>query len=94
MEVLLGSYIKDYDLRHYIRVGDTITYESLKCCDDISGITRKGYADCKARVIAVYKDFVVTKLRAGKDCANRWNIKELNGKEFVLRKEEFYVETA
>lgn len=86
------GFVSDYDLRHYIRPGDEITYESMKDCRSVTELQRHEPIIVTHRVVSVYRDFCITQLGKGLDGANRWNIRKLNGRDFELRKEAVYVD--
>ena len=73
--------MKYINLQHVIYPGDLISYGSTKAAYSLDDIGRSLSTEipCTARVIAVYRDFVVTQLRTVQDCANRWNIEAVNG---------------
>lgn len=76
-------------LKHYIRPGDMITYDSTKAIIKPFDVGRAPGAEvtCTAPVIAVYPDFVIVQLRVVRDCANRWNIKSVNADKYWYFKE-------
>lgn len=72
----------DYnDLRHYVKPGDLVTYESAKACFAVEDLYKRTIM-VTAPVIKVYPYFCVTKLTVCEDCANRWDIEKINGKPF------------
>jgi len=75
---------RNWDLRDHIAVGDTIQYESMKAIGGPEDIQRRSSILYVSVVDKVYRDFVLVRLRRTLDCANRWNIMELNGKPFGL----------
>lgn len=73
--------MKYINLKDVICPGDLVSYGSTKAAYSLDDIGRSLGAEipCTARVVAVYRDFVITQLRVVQDCANRWNIKAVNG---------------
>lgn len=70
-----------FDCRRYVKVGDTVKYESMMGCnstDDVSRLNPKPYT---GTVVGVYEKFILVKLRKVVEHCNRHDILELNGKK-------------
>ena len=70
-----------FDCRRFIRPGDTIQYESIKCCDRPEDVDRHSSTiPYEGYVLGVYEKFVIVKLKRITECVNRWDIRRINGK--------------
>jgi hypothetical protein len=69
-----------FDLRQRIRPGDTVRGWSMKACDTEDQVTRKEPILAEGIVLAVYERFVLVRLKRVRDCFNRHDIANVNGK--------------
>lgn len=70
-----------FDCRLHIKIGDTVTYESMMGCNNTDDVCRSNPRPYTGTVVGVYEKFVLVKLRKVVKHCNRHDILELNGKK-------------